>query len=62
MADSRDELGKHKEMMLLPFLGKMRAFPRFDLYVHYKQVGVGRKVFGADSSLSRLGLLEFVVL
>lgn len=49
--------------MLLLFLGKMRTFPRFDLYFHYKQVRVGwKKVDGVDSSLSRMGLLEFVLL
>lgn len=49
--------------MLLLFLGKMRTLPRFDLYFHYKQVRVGwKKVDGVDSSLSRLGLLEFVLL
>lgn len=49
--------------MLLLFLGKMRTFPRFDLYFHYKQVRVGwKKVDGVDRSLSRLGLLEFVLL
>lgn len=47
-----DELGKHKQIMLLPFLGKRRAFLRFALYFHYKQVCVGRrKVDGVDSSL-----------
>lgn len=63
MTDPREELGKHQWMMLLSFLGKMRAFPRFDVYFPYKQVCVGRKmVDGVDSSLSRLGLLEFVIL
>lgn len=63
VTDPHEELGKHKQMMLLSFLGKMRAFPRFDVYFHYKQVRVGRKMAGGvDSALSRLGLLEFVIL
>lgn len=58
-----DELGKQKQIIFLPFLAKMRVFPRFDLYFHYKQVRVwGEKVDGVDNLLSRLGLLEFVVL
>lgn len=44
-------------------LGRMGAFLRPDLHFHYKQVRVGRKeVDGVGSSLSGLGLLEFVIL
>lgn len=58
-----ERLGKHKQMMLLSSLGKIRAFPGVDVYFHYKQVCAARKmVDGVDSSLSRLGLLEFVIL
>lgn len=63
LTGSCDEFGKNKQIMLLLFLGKRRTFPRFDLYFHYKQVRVGwKKVDGVDSSHSRLGLLEFVLL
>lgn len=41
MTDPLGELGKRKQTMLPPLLGKMRAFPMFDLHFHYKQVCVG---------------------
>lgn len=63
LTDPCDELGQHKQIVLLPFLGKMRAFPRFDPYFHYKQVCVERKkASGVESLLPRLGLTEFLIL
>lgn len=58
--DPCDELGKHKQVMLLPWLGKLRAFPRAGLCFGCEQVcGGGMGVLRVGSSLPRWSFLDF---
>lgn len=57
-----DELGEHKQIALLPFLGKVRAFPTFDLYFHSNRYVLGERRLVGGQFTVQAGLLEFVIL